>query len=85
MTDRYSPDQAVDLPLHPVLTCEQDPKILELPHLGQDLIRDPEWALRPFGGAGKKDFAAIYCHRQTITKLFKLASMIIGIIRFHES
>ncbi|XP_077350708.1 adenine phosphoribosyltransferase isoform X1 [Festucalex cinctus] len=38
----------VDLPLHPALTREQDPKKLELIHLGQDLIPDPERAPHPF-------------------------------------
>ena len=43
-------DPPVDLLLHPPLTCEQDPKVLELLHLGQDLIPDPESALHPFPG-----------------------------------
>ena len=38
----------VDLVLHSSLTREQDPKILELLRLGQDLLPDPEIALHPF-------------------------------------
>ncbi|KAK0137965.1 hypothetical protein N1851_025840 [Merluccius polli] len=45
---RRSTDPPVDLPLHPPLTREQDPEVLELLHLGQDLIPDPEGALHPF-------------------------------------
>ncbi|KAK0145384.1 hypothetical protein N1851_015733 [Merluccius polli] len=45
---RCRTDPPVDLPLHPPLTREQDPEVLELLHLGQDLIPDPESALHPF-------------------------------------
>ncbi|KAK0146683.1 hypothetical protein N1851_013966 [Merluccius polli] len=45
---RRRTDPPVDLPLHPPLTREQDPEVLELLHLGQDLIPDPESALHPF-------------------------------------
>ncbi|KAK0146020.1 hypothetical protein N1851_014720 [Merluccius polli] len=44
---RRRTDPPVDLPLHPPLTREQDPEVLELLHLGQDLIPDPESALHP--------------------------------------
>ncbi|KAK0140004.1 hypothetical protein N1851_023076 [Merluccius polli] len=45
---RRCTDPPVDLPLHPPLTREQDPEVLELLHLGQDLMPDPESALYPF-------------------------------------
>ncbi|KAK0152077.1 hypothetical protein N1851_006562 [Merluccius polli] len=45
---RRRTDPPVDLPLHPPLTREQDPEVLELLHLVQDLIPDPESALHPF-------------------------------------
>ncbi|XP_062311935.1 uncharacterized protein LOC134016604 [Osmerus eperlanus] len=41
-------DPPVDLALHPSLTREQDPEILELLRLGQDLLPDPEIALHLF-------------------------------------
>uniref|UniRef100_A0A3Q0SH69 Sodium-dependent phosphate transport protein 2A n=1 Tax=Amphilophus citrinellus TaxID=61819 RepID=A0A3Q0SH69_AMPCI len=43
-----SPDPSVDLPLPSPVTCEQDPEILELLHLGQELVPEPERALHPF-------------------------------------
>ncbi|KAK0136585.1 hypothetical protein N1851_027270 [Merluccius polli] len=45
---RRRTDPPVDLPLHPPLTREQDPEVIELLHLGQDLIPDQESALHPF-------------------------------------
>ncbi|KAK0141115.1 hypothetical protein N1851_021854 [Merluccius polli] len=45
---RRCTDPPVDLPLHPPPTREQDPEVLELLHLGQDLIPDPGSALHPF-------------------------------------
>ena len=45
---RRCTDPPVDLPLQPPLTCEQDPEVLELLHLGQELIPDLESALHPF-------------------------------------
>ncbi|KAK0130536.1 hypothetical protein N1851_035235 [Merluccius polli] len=45
---RRRTDPPVDLPLNPPLTREQDPEVLELLHLGQDLIPDPESVLHPF-------------------------------------
>ena len=41
-------DPPVDLPPHHSFTREQDPKVLELLHLGRDLIPDQESALHPF-------------------------------------
>ncbi|KAL3970244.1 alcohol-forming fatty acyl-CoA reductase [Sarotherodon galilaeus] len=43
-----STNPSVDLRLPSPITREQDPEILELLHLGQELIPDPEWALHPF-------------------------------------
>uniref|UniRef100_A0A669CDG2 Uncharacterized protein n=1 Tax=Oreochromis niloticus TaxID=8128 RepID=A0A669CDG2_ORENI len=43
-----STNPSVDLRLPSPITREQDPEVLELLHLGQELIPDPEWALHPF-------------------------------------
>ena len=46
---RLTADAApIRLSIHPPITREQDPEVLELLHLGQDLIPDPESALHPF-------------------------------------
>ncbi|MEQ2245980.1 hypothetical protein ILYODFUR_033654 [Ilyodon furcidens] len=41
-------DPSVDLPLHSPLTCEQDPKILELLHLRQELPSNLKRTCHPF-------------------------------------
>uniref|UniRef100_A0A3Q2WI03 Lipid phosphate phosphatase-related protein type 5-like n=1 Tax=Haplochromis burtoni TaxID=8153 RepID=A0A3Q2WI03_HAPBU len=45
-----STNPSVDLPLPSPVTHEQDPEILELLHLDQELVPDPAWALHPFFG-----------------------------------
>uniref|UniRef100_A0A8C6P1N6 Endoplasmic reticulum transmembrane protein n=1 Tax=Nothobranchius furzeri TaxID=105023 RepID=A0A8C6P1N6_NOTFU len=45
---RCSTNPPIDLTLQFSLTREQDPEILKLLHLGQDLIPDPEKAFYPF-------------------------------------
>ena len=41
-------DPPINLPLHSSLTRKQDPEILELLHLGKDLIPNMERAFHPF-------------------------------------
>ena len=45
---RHHTDLPVNLLLHSSLTREQDPEILELLHLGKDLIPNPARAFHPF-------------------------------------
>uniref|UniRef100_A0A3P9D2G3 C-type lectin domain-containing protein n=1 Tax=Maylandia zebra TaxID=106582 RepID=A0A3P9D2G3_9CICH len=42
----HSTNPSVDLPPPSPVTCEQDPEVLKLLHLGQELVPDPEWALQ---------------------------------------
>lgn len=45
--DDWCTDLPVHLPPHPSPTREQDPEVLELLHLGQDLLPEPAKARHP--------------------------------------